>query len=774
MGLQKTVGLFSAAIVAVSTEHMKTIQLLHNGCWIRHTSGCAEKFGMTDMTSSSKTDYPSGQDKCGVEQELAQQRALLRTVIDESPNVILVKDWDGRFLLGNRALAQLYNTTPEALVGKDDGAFNPNAAQVAFYLENVQGIMRRFESEVVFETSTDAVTGELRYYQSVKKPLRDAKGDLQILVIAHDITEMRRAQLRAEARERQLQYVLDATGEGVWDWDITTARVAHNARWALLLGMQPDALDNSIEEFIAALHPDDRTDVQQALDACLAGQSSYWHEHRMVRSDGRVIWVLDRGNVVERDANGKPLRMVGSFADITDRKLAEKELIEARRRAEVLNEEMTQTLQLVRDMAREAREANRAKSEFLATMSHEIRTPMNGIIGMTRLLLETPLNKEQTEYAVAVEQSADGLLHIINDILDFSKIEAGKLEINHQDFDLRDLLTEVEHSLRWRVQEKHLAYHVHLDAGLPRWVHGAKQRMRQVLLNLIANAVKFTHQGQVQLHIARVLNYPGLCLRFEVHDTGIGIAQADQARLFQPFQQVDTSNRRQYGGTGLGLSICKRLVTLMSGQMGMSSVPDQGSVFWFEVPLAEGIAPAPEPTLPSPNPVRPAAVVVQPLVSPPESRPLPLFQTAASVPVSAAAPPQPTTNDAKAKTDLQLLLVEDNAVNQRLAQALLTRLGHHVSAVLNGREALTLLAQRRFDAVLMDCQMPVMDGFEATIAIRAGKAGVLQPQIPVIAMTANAMVGDRERCLEVGMNDYVAKPINLPLLKAALAKVGAL
>jgi PAS domain S-box-containing protein len=728
---------------------------------------------MTDMASPSESQYPCGLQQCSIEQELAQQRALLRTVIDENPNIILVKDWNGRFLLGNRALAQLYNTTPEELVGKDDGAFNPNAAQVAFYLENVQGIMRRFESEVVFETSTDAVTGELRYYQSVKKPLRDAKGDLQILVIAHDITEMRRAQLRAEARERQLQYVLDATGEGVWDWDITMARVSHNARWALLLGMQPDALDNSIEEFIAALHPDDRTDVQRALDACLAGQGSYWHEHRMVRSDGRVIWVLDRGNVVERDANGKPLRMVGSFADITDRKLAEKELIEARRRAEVLNEEMTQTLQLVRDMAREAREANRAKSEFLATMSHEIRTPMNGIIGMTRLLLETPLNKEQTEYAVAVEQSADGLLNIINDILDFSKIEAGKLEINHQDFDLRDLLTEVEHSVRWRVQEKRLAYHVHLEAGLPRWVHGAKQRMRQVLLNLIANAVKFTHQGQVQLHISRVLNYPGLCLRFEVHDTGIGIAQADQARLFQPFQQVDTSNRRQYGGTGLGLSICKRLVTLMSGQMGMSSVPDQGSVFWFEVPLAEGMPS--ESAITAPVVADSTAVDLTSATPTQKASTTPLSppQTPALVPETAVHRPAPTTN-ATGQRGLQLLLVEDNAVNQRLAQALLTRLGHHVSAVLNGREALTLLAQRRFDAVLMDCQMPVMDGFEATIAIRAGKAGVLQPQIPVIAMTANAMVGDRERCLEVGMNDYVAKPINLLLLKAALAKVGAL
>ncbi len=184
-----------------------------------------------------------------LEQELARQRALLRTVIDENPNIILLKDWNGKFLLGNRALAQLYGTTTDELEGKDDGAFNPNAEQVAFYLENVQGIMRRFETEVVLESSTDRVTGDTRYYQSIKKPLRDDQGNLQILVIANDITEVRRAQLRAEASERQLQYALQATGEGVWDWDIDTGIVRHNPRWAEILGLEPGCLSNTVEEF---------------------------------------------------------------------------------------------------------------------------------------------------------------------------------------------------------------------------------------------------------------------------------------------------------------------------------------------------------------------------------------------------------------------------------------------------------------------------------------------------------------------------------------------
>ncbi len=691
---------------------------------------------------------------------LLSNPGLLRTVIDENPNIILLKDWHGRFLLGNRALAQLYGTTPEDLVGKDDGAFNPNAEQVAFFLDNVQGIMRRFETEVVFEESTDVATGRVRYFQSIKKPLRDAEGNLQILVIANDITEVREAQLRAEASERQLSYVLQATGEGVWDWDVTSGLVRHNARWAEVLGLDPGQLSNSVDEFASLLHPDDKPQVMAALNACLAGQGAYRHEHRMCRPDGREIWVLDRGDVVERLPDGRPKRMVGSFADITDRKLAEQRLIEAGSRAELLNEELVQTLQLARSMARDATDANRAKGEFLANMSHEIRTPMNGIIGMTHLLLDTALSDEQRGFAKAIETSGEGLMAIINDILDFSKIEAGRLELELVDFELPHLLDEVESLVNVRVREKRLVFHRYTDANVPTGLHGAKQRLRQVLLNLVANAVKFTHRGSVTVNVRLVPDFPGgLCLRFEVQDTGIGIAPADLANLFQPFKQLDASHSRQFGGTGLGLSISKRLVTLMSGQIGVTSAHNQGSTFWFEVPLA----------LAADLPLAGAAVpphMPAPVV---EEAPRATPQAAVSTPTGAV--PAAVAPEGAPGPGMQLLLVEDNAINQALARALLQRMGHTVTAVAHGKEALDVLATRRFDAVFMDCQMPVMDGFEATRQLRAGAAGVLQPDIPVIAMTANAMVGDRERCLECGMNDYVAKPIKVPLLKEALDKV---
>ena len=249
--------------------------------------------------------------------------ALLRTVIDENPNIILMKDWDGKFLIGNRALAALYGTTPENLVGKDDGAFNPNAEQVAFYLKNVREVMSQSETSVVMEESTNAATGETSFYQSIKKPLTTADGKKQILVIANDVSELKRVQKRLEESERRLRYVLDATGEGVWDWDIKTGIVTHNNRWCQITGLDDNYLQHPLDAFSALLHEDDKDRVLAQLQECLEGKARYQSEHRMRLQNGQVVWVLDRGNVVERDSQGASLRMVGSFVDINERKAAE-------------------------------------------------------------------------------------------------------------------------------------------------------------------------------------------------------------------------------------------------------------------------------------------------------------------------------------------------------------------------------------------------------------------------------------------------------------------
>jgi len=695
----------------------------------------------------------------------ADRHALFRTVANESRNVILVKDWHGRFIYANKVLANLYGTTPEAMIGKDDGAFNPNADQVAFYLRNIQGIMARFEPEVVFEDSTDVATGQIRHYQSFKKPLRDAQGNLQILVIANDITDVRNAQERAETSERQLKDVQNVIGEGVWHWTIATGALRHNARWADMLGFDPAVRQRSMDDLTARIHPDDAEAFLAALDVCVALGRPFNHEYRVTRPDGRLIWLHDRGDVVERDAQGAAVCMVGSFADITTRKHAEQQLIDERKRVELLNEEMAQTLQMVRTMARDATEANRAKSDFLANMSHEIRTPMNGILGMSHLLLDTELTTEQREFATAIRASGEGLLAIINDILDFSKIEAGMLELEYVEFNLDSLLADVTSLVNVRVREKGLAFYRYVDDEVPPLLNGAMVRLRQVLLNLVANAVKFTSRGSVSITVSKVVDYPdGLCLRFEVQDTGIGIAPADLADLFLPFKQVDASTSRKYGGTGLGLSISKRLVTLMSGQIGVTSAPNQGSTFWFEVPLQVVEASAAGAQADAAAAVSPAADALadQPVQGGAERTEQGGFEP----------PPVAATDTAERPAgQLELLLVEDNAINMALAKALLGRMGHRLSTATNGQEALVVLARQRFDAVLMDCQMPVLDGFEATRRIRAGEAGVLQPTIRIIAMTANAMVGDKERCEAAGMDDYVAKPINVGLLKAALARI---
>jgi PAS domain S-box-containing protein len=382
------------------------------------------------------------------------------------------------------------------------------------------------------------------------------------------------------------------------------------------------------------------------------------------------------------------------------------------------------------ERAKEVEAAARAKSQFLAMMSHEIRTPLNAVIGMTALLLDSELSSDQRNLAQIVKQSGLGLLGIVNDILDFSKIEAGKLAIEAMDFDPRETVRVVLDIIASQAQAKGLELDASFSAEVPDAVCGDAGRVRQVLLNLVTNAVKFTENGRISVHgeVAEEQN-DGIRLRFVVNDTGIGIPEDAQAQLFQPFTQIDNLTTRKYGGTGLGLAICKRLAALMGGDIGVESAERRGSRFWFTVLVkranSHGVI-----SVPDREPARSVA---------PQSKP----------------------------KRGRILVVEDNAVNQMVAVRLLEKLGYSADIAANGIEALSAVQRIAYDLLLMDCQMPEMDGLEATMRLRQKEAGGGK-RMPIIAMTANAMMGDRENCLAAGMDDYIAKPVRIEELKTKL------
>jgi signal transduction histidine kinase/CheY-like chemotaxis protein len=439
-------------------------------------------------------------------------------------------------------------------------------------------------------------------------------------------------------------------------------------------------------------------------------------------------------------------------------------------------------LRLDAERARDLAEAAlRVKSDFLATISHELRTPLNGILGLTDMLLATRLDDEQRELAGAVLKSSDTLIGLINDVLDFSKIEAGRLVLDVKEFDPKPVLEQVVQALSVTARNKSLQLNLTPDLALPHNVLGDSGRLRQVLLHLVGNALKFTERGSVTVSAAEATrDGTRAVLRFLVRDTGIGIAPDTVAAIFQPFTQVDTSTRRRFGGTGLGLAICKRLVGQMGGEIGVESELGRGSAFWFTVPVglpAEAsqrrddanptviVAPAAPLIVALHRSLRPPSASPQSL-RPPSLRP-PSQRPATQRPKSLRPPSlRPRASDPARPW---VLLVDDNAVNLKVAAHALKKLNLNVVPAANGVEALELFPSRSFDAVLMDCQMPEMDGFEATARIRDREASIAW-RTPIIALTANAMEGDRERCLASGMDDYIAKPLKIETLRDTLTR----
>ena len=517
------------------------------------------------------------------------------------------------------------------------------------------------------------------------------------------LAEQRRLTDVLQSKEERLAFAMDVIGEGVWEWDLVSDQIHASTRWAGSFGYRPEEAPTSYSTWMSYVHPEDRERVAAAARAHIKGQTPRFDStYRVPRKGGEWIWVVDRGRIVRRDESGRPTKMIGALKDITVQLAAERALHEAKDAAEA---------------------TSNAKSAFLATISHEMRTPLNAVIGTATLLEHTELSDDQRELLRLLRRSGDSLLAVVDDVLDFTKIEAGRLELDERPFDLqqtiRDSISLVEHTAR----QKELRLEAAFAPGTEGWFHGDDTRLRQILLNLLSNAVKFTERGGVAIEVsADRAGDDRVNFQMAVTDTGIGIPADRLARLFQPFSQVDSSTTRRFGGTGLGLAISRRLAELMGGTIDVVTEDGQGATFTLRLGFTRTAAPDDFP--------------------------------AAVLPVTAE------TRTAR------VILAEDNPVNQLVQLRMLRQLGYHADLAANGVELVDAFEKSEYDLVLLDIQMPVMDGLEAARELR--RRGFTRTRL--VALTADVTTETRRATLGAGFDEFLSKPIKIDALAAALAR----
>ncbi len=513
---------------------------------------------------------------------------------------------------------------------------------------------------------------------------------------------------QVQASADQLRLLTEAAPIGIFQTDEHNRYVYTNPRWAEITGIT--SAEATGQPWDVIIDTEQRVEMEVGVTERSIDEQEFSHRLE-IHNPGEATKIVHVTSRSIRDSTDTVIGWVGTVAEITAVAEAEAAMSQARD---------------------EATEASRLKSDFLANMSHEIRTPMNGVIGMTDLLLETDLDEKQRDYAVTVRNSGEALLTVINDILDFSKIETGKMEIQDIAFSPLTIVHDVVDLLKLSAQTKGLELKAVVAESVPALVRGDPGRIRQVLTNLIGNAVKFTQAGGIEVRVNAIHDTASeIVVRFEVVDTGVGIAPDKLAIIFEPFAQADTSTSRKYGGTGLGLAISGQLAALMGGNVGVDSRQDEGSTFWFTVR------------------VHPGADDGVPLGDTPAA---PRYDPAAPPPSPAA--PRRSGEPSRGR----LLLAEDNLINQKVAVAMLTNAGYQVETVLTGQEAVTAASAQTYDAILMDCQMPELNGYEATLAIRAAEGG--SRHTPIITLTAGARTEDKQRCIDATMDHYLSKPVS--------------
>jgi len=531
-----------------------------------------------------------------------------------------------------------------------------------------------------------------------------------------------RDNLLAQSEER-FSLAMRGANDGLWDWDMQTDEVYYSHRWKQMLGYEDNELENNLSTWEKLVHQNDLEKAKINIKDYIEGTAPiYEQELRMRHKEGHFVSILSRGFILRDESTGKPSRMIGTHLDITTRKKYEEELNELNINLENRVKERTSELENLNDELITAKNlaehANKTKSLFLANMSHEIRTPMNGIIGLTDLTLRTELNKQQREYLENLKVSSNTLLNILNDILDFSKIEAGKLEIELNTFDLNTVIENIISIYNVKAVQSDIKLNLNLSESVGKYVIGDPARINQILSNLLNNALKFTSHGEINIRIER--NDLSDFVTFSISDTGIGIPKDIQNKLFDSFTQADSSTSRRYGGTGLGLAICKHLTEMMNGEIKLVSKEGKGSTFSFTISLPKS-----------------------------------------SEHINSSVQPVQMTQEGLHKSDIldnkNVLLAEDVVVNQLVAKEVLSQAGLNVDITCNGEEAVEMAKRNQYDLIIMDVQMPVMDGYQATRLIRKLDNYKL---VPIIAMTANAMVSDQDKCIDAGMNGHIAKPID--------------
>lgn len=638
--------------------------------------------------------------------ELLKENSIISKALEVFEDAFVVLTKDLNVYLWSKSAEKKFGYLKNEIFGKNIRELIPKN-RINEFESKVEKIKQNKTIEG-FETKRKGKNGNLIDVSITMAPLYDCSGRFNgVLGIYKDITEKIKLEEQLKESEERLRLALEGGRFGIWDWNVVSNELFCSFLFTDLFGHLENEIVKYQEEFLGKIHMDDKPYVMDSINRHFHGEE-FDIEFRMKIKDNNYKWIRSKGKVIEWTDDSKPLRMVGIQEDITDKKSIEVEFNEKCKQLEILKEK--------------AESASKAKSQFLANMSHEIRTPMNGIFGMVQLIKSTDLSKEQIKYVNLINESLNNLKEIIDDILDISKIESGKITINEESFDLRKTVNSIYSNLLVTGNSRDLEISYYLDPNINFQIISDELKIKQILNNLVSNAVKFTSRGYISFRTKIIENYQDTVkIEFRIKDTGIGIKDEIKDKLFQEFTQGDISTNKKFNGTGLGLAISKQLANILKGNICFESKLNGGSIFVFTCEFKKDI--------------------------------------------SNTENQQKDISDkrvcefAKQNQEFTILSVEDNIINQEVIESLITRKGYKLIAAYNGREALNVLKENKVDLILMDIQMPELNGFQTTELIR--KEIDIECNIPIIAITAYAMREDREKCIDAGMTDYISKPFNI-------------